>query len=191
MKQVILVRHGETVDNAAGIIQGWKDTELNDTGRAQMRETATKLQPQPGVVFSSDLSRAMESATIIRDVFGVDDHPYFIDWRLRERSFGTLEDKPKDPEKMDMIFSCGPLEEPFGAESLQAFNDRVWSFIQDLTLIEADTIYVVAHRGVINRFGYILVEDYEQEVHLNASVTKYSIDPTTAINEWEKRKENN
>ncbi len=38
MTRIILVRHGETVDNVNGVAQGWSDSPLTDTGRNQVRK---------------------------------------------------------------------------------------------------------------------------------------------------------
>ena len=56
---VYIVRHGETEENRRAIIQGQKDTELNDAGRTQAYQVAGALEK---VCFkkawSSDLRRA-------------------------------------------------------------------------------------------------------------------------------------
>lgn len=41
---VTFVRHGETAENASGIIQGWTPTDLNDTGFRQARACATWMK---------------------------------------------------------------------------------------------------------------------------------------------------
>lgn len=58
---VYVVRHGETVENANGIIQGQLDTQLNELGRMQAERLGDVLS---GVrlhyAFTSDLSRARD-----------------------------------------------------------------------------------------------------------------------------------
>ena len=44
---VILVRHGESEGNAAGIIQGWLDTELTVKGQEQARSAGDQLAEMP------------------------------------------------------------------------------------------------------------------------------------------------
>jgi len=41
--QLILVRHGETVHNVAGIAQGWNDSALSERGEQQVAALASKL----------------------------------------------------------------------------------------------------------------------------------------------------
>ncbi|WP_336633161.1 MULTISPECIES: histidine phosphatase family protein [unclassified Microbacterium] len=93
MTTLLLVRHGETDWNAARRIQGSTDIPLNETGRAQARETAALLTArfagERPVVVSSDLSRARETASIVAAALGVDEpHTYP---GLRERAYGQAE----------------------------------------------------------------------------------------------------
>ena len=44
MTKLFLVRHGETVDNAAQILQGQEQGELNEHGREQAREVRDKMR---------------------------------------------------------------------------------------------------------------------------------------------------
>lgn len=94
MTILTLVRHGETDWNARRLIQGSTDIPLNDTGRAQARETGLRLRDElvgtgPLVVASSDLSRARETAEIIADALGA---PAPRAYRaLRERGYGEGE----------------------------------------------------------------------------------------------------
>ncbi len=87
------MRHGETDWNAARRIQGSTDIPLNDTGRAQARETAAALAEQfagqQPLVVSSDLSRARETAEIIAAALGVAAPRLYP--QLRERPYGVAE----------------------------------------------------------------------------------------------------
>ena len=57
--RVYLVRHGETQENREGIIQGQKDTELNEVGLKQARLLGEALKDVKfSLGFSSDLKRA-------------------------------------------------------------------------------------------------------------------------------------
>lgn len=93
MTTLLLVRHGETDWNAARRVQGSTDIPLNDTGRAQARETAATLAERfagtSPIVVSSDLSRARETAEIIATVLGVDMPRTYS--QLRERAYGVAE----------------------------------------------------------------------------------------------------
>ena len=67
------MRHAETVDNAARIWQGHKDSELSETGRAQMLAAAPHLAAyRPALLVSSDLQRAAATAGAIPELTGLE-----------------------------------------------------------------------------------------------------------------------
>ena len=72
---VLLARHGQTNDNLPPIrFQGFRDTPLNDTGRAQAHELAERIAAEPAPIrslWSSDLSRAHETAEIVGAKIGL------------------------------------------------------------------------------------------------------------------------
>lgn len=187
MKRIMLIRHGETAYNLTRTFMGWQDIELNATGVSQAKETSMAISTRPDAIFSSDLKRATETAAIVRQQHGGDSLPLLVDWRLRERRFGDLEGKPHGQAIDEEFFSADPAKQPFNSESENNFNERIWSFITDLTLTDFETICIVTHSGVINRFGYILTPEHKFTVYPNASVTQYDIDPTTIVNHWKLR----
>ena len=85
-KEVLLVRHGETDDNAADRFQGQLDTRLNDRGREQARELAGALASEGlRALYSSPLARASETAAIIGAGIGLEP---VLDRRLMEADSG-------------------------------------------------------------------------------------------------------
>jgi 2,3-bisphosphoglycerate-dependent phosphoglycerate mutase len=87
--RILLVRHGETDWNAAGRIQGHSDTPLNAAGRLQARRAAQRLAREPiRALYSSDLARAFETATIIGAPLGL---TVVASPQLRERRYGEWE----------------------------------------------------------------------------------------------------
>ncbi|MDP9194527.1 MAG: histidine phosphatase family protein [Acidobacteriota bacterium] len=88
-RQLILVRHGQTVDNAAGIAQGWNDSALSEVGQAQVQRLAKRLAAlQPTALYSSPLGRALATAEAIAAATGLSITP--LD-DLREMSYGGWE----------------------------------------------------------------------------------------------------
>jgi probable phosphoglycerate mutase len=87
--RILLIRHGETAWNATGRIQGQSDIPLNASGREQARRVAQRLASEPvQALYSSDLARAYETATIIGQPLGL---TVVTSLRLRERQYGAWE----------------------------------------------------------------------------------------------------
>jgi len=89
--QLILVRHGETVQNVAGIAQGWNDSALSDLGQRQVRALAERVKSHtPDAIFSSPLGRAISTAQVIAEATGL---PINVVEELREMNYGVWEGK--------------------------------------------------------------------------------------------------
>lgn len=89
MATILLVRHGETDWNVERRVQGQTDRPLNAAGRAQARALADRLAgEQLHAVYSSDLSRARETAELVAGRHGLD---VVILPDLREKDFGSWE----------------------------------------------------------------------------------------------------
>lgn len=86
MTDLLLIRHGESAHNAAGLIQGQHDAPLSPRGRVQARRLAARLAADPpDALYCSDLSRAFDTAEPIAAACGLPLHP---DPRLREVDMG-------------------------------------------------------------------------------------------------------
>jgi len=90
---IYLSRHGETVWNRAGRLQGALDSPLTLKGARQAERIGRALLKELdgkriGRFVSSPLGRARQTAAIIADVLGHDALAIETDERLREASFG-------------------------------------------------------------------------------------------------------
>lgn len=91
-----LIRHGESVSNAVGRVQGQDDVELSTTGREQAQAVAAwsrslldaTAAPAVEEIWSSPLRRARETAQAIAAATGL---PLHIDERLRELHAGIFQ----------------------------------------------------------------------------------------------------
>jgi probable phosphoglycerate mutase len=89
MQRVLLVRHGRTEWNASGRFQGQTESQLDVIGRAQAEAVAVAIAPmKPDAIVSSDLSRALDTASVIAAECGLD---VAVDPRLREINLGAWE----------------------------------------------------------------------------------------------------
>ncbi len=143
MTKLYLVRHGETVDNAAKILQGQTGGELNATGIEQAEEVARKMVNEHIDAFvASDLHRSIQTCEIIAKPH----HQEVVTTPLiRERDWGDFTGKyiptlPKDPK-----------EWPANIESLEKMKSRAQNFLTWLKVTYPDkTILAVGH-GIINK----------------------------------------
>ena len=153
---LLLARHGETDDNVQPIrFQGFRDTPLNDTGREQAHELAERVAtefPPIAALWSSDLSRARETAEIVGSRISLEPR---LDPRLREANRGEWEGhlfidiKRSDPERFAAWMRAGPEWRFPGGESLLEQQDRVSAALSDIHAEAELPALVVCHGGSI------------------------------------------
>jgi 2,3-bisphosphoglycerate-dependent phosphoglycerate mutase len=98
MGTLILLRHGESTWNSAGLFTGWVDVGLSDTGAGEAATGGALLRDaglRPDIVHTSVLSRAIQTANIALDAAGMAWLPVRRSWRLNERHYGALQGKDK------------------------------------------------------------------------------------------------
>ena len=137
---LILVRHGRTALNAAGLLQGRVDEPLDEIGRGQAVAVAARVGPVDELV-SSPLLRARQTA----EAFGV---PFAIDDRWIELAYGIYEGVPHAdvPSEAWLQWRQDPSFIPEGGESLAGLNDRVLAACEELAPRARDRrIAVVSH----------------------------------------------
>lgn len=151
---LLLTRHGQTNDNLEPIrVQGFTDTPLNEVGRRQAHELADRVADMRiASLWTSDLSRAAETAEIVGRRIGLRPHP---DARLREGYRGEWEGRRfidierEDPEGYAAWRRAGPDFRFPGGESLQEHADRVLAALRDIHAKADMPALVVCHRGSI------------------------------------------
>src|SRR6266496_5463942 len=98
MTSLVLLRHGESTWNAEGLFTGWVDVGLSDRGAAEAIAGGTLLRDsglRPGVVHTSVLTRAIQTAHLSLEAAGQLWLPVTRSWRLNERHYGALQGKNK------------------------------------------------------------------------------------------------
>jgi len=93
MKQLILVRHGQSAWNLENRFTGWADIDLTPTGVEQSLN-AGKLLREAGyefdIAYTSVLKRAIRTLWHIQDSMDLMWVPVVHSWRLNERHYGGL-----------------------------------------------------------------------------------------------------
>jgi len=156
LTRVLAIRHGETAWNVDARIQGHLDIALNDTGRRQAMQLAQALATgdRPDALYSSDLSRARDTAQAIAEVC---DLPLQLETGLRERCFGQFqghtaeEVRARAPDLAERWRQRDPAFTPPDGESLLAFSARCVDTVLKLVARHpGQTVAVVAHGGVLD-----------------------------------------
>ncbi|MFT4553688.1 MAG: putative phosphoglycerate mutase [Chlamydiales bacterium] len=147
------VRHGETDWNKEGRIQGYEDIPLNTQGKEQAWIAKNKLKDFDfDAYYSSDLSRAHETALIILGNDQITPPPISLQPQLREYNCGALGGSYRTEEvsRAWQMHLEGKETIP-GAETENDLKTRVLSFLEELEKKHSNNerILFVTHRGVI------------------------------------------
>lgn len=146
---LLLLRHGQTDDNARGVLQGQSPTELNELGHRQARSLADRLTtfvPRVEALVTSDLTRAVQTAAAIERALGLTARRVEA-WR--ERGFGPYEGRAVG-EAETWRLATGNWDLP-GAEPTSAFRARVLGAFDEVVAGHASMtcVGVVTHGAVI------------------------------------------
>ncbi len=131
---LILVRHGESVANAQGLLLGRTDAELTDAGRTQS-VAARALLPDPvAEVRTSPLRRARDTAELLD--LGA---PIDVDERWIEVDYGEFECLPLGgiPAEVWQRWRGDRDFRPQGGESLAQVDGRVAAACEELFAADA------------------------------------------------------
>ncbi|MFM8907476.1 MAG: 2,3-diphosphoglycerate-dependent phosphoglycerate mutase [Actinomycetota bacterium] len=89
-----MLRHGQSTWNELNLFTGWHDVPLSTKGEAEADAAGCTLRDAGlrfDVVFTSLLSRAIETNRRALATLGQRDVPIHTDWRLNERHYGALQ----------------------------------------------------------------------------------------------------
>lgn len=95
---LILLRHGQSEWNELNLFTGWVDVRLTEQGKAEAQrggELLAEAGLHPDVLYTSVLSRAIQTADIALDAADRLWIPVKRTWRLNERHYGALQGKDK------------------------------------------------------------------------------------------------
>ena len=150
--KLILVRHGETFENLKGITQGHFNSQLSPEGIEQAKKVAERLKDMKiGVIFSSDLDRAMNTS---KEILKHHPNTKFVPEKiLREQSKGIFEGKKKEGRNKMLNVGNVPFHEwhPEGGERLIDVWEKVIPFLEKIKKEYADkTVLFVSHGGPIS-----------------------------------------
>lgn len=159
--RIYLVRHGETLWNLEGKMQGWKDSPLSERGIQNAKKLGERLQEIPfDLILCSPLGRTVATAEYIK---GERDIPMKLVDGLKEMSFGLWEGMERSaleaqyPEALENFFRSPHLYRPVEGESFEDVFHRVERTLMDLLHhSQGEHILVVTHTVVIKAIYAIL-----------------------------------
>lgn len=111
---MILLRHGQSDWNLSNLFTGWTDVGLTEQGVVEARTAGRLLQEEglkPDILYTSVLSRAIDTADLAFEEAEWDDVPTHRSWRLNERHYGDLQGLNK-----------AETAEKYGAEQVLAWR---------------------------------------------------------------------
>ena len=148
---ICLVRHGKTNQNLKKLIQGRKDFPLSDVGRSEALQAAQLLKetdPNWDVIYSSPLSRAYETATIIASEISYKNE-VIKNEDFTERDFGVSEGMPVCDEVFVKV-----LDDSWeGIETTQEIRKRMHDGVKKIIdNTNYKKIMIVSHSHAIKGF---------------------------------------
>ena len=147
--ELVFETHSWTEDNERGVATGWHQGRLSTRGRELALELGRRRRDDGiAAVFTSDLHRAIETATIAFEGSGI---PILHDWRLRECDYGDSNGMPAEVLHVDR---SRHLDTPYpNGESWRSAVERVGRFVLDVPLRwTGHRVVVIEH--VTTRFGF-------------------------------------
>ena len=164
MKNILLIRHGQSEWNKLNLFTGFKNIELSDQGIDEANKAGQNfknLNIKFDIVFTSKLKRAQETAKIILKNLDQWDHLYgegkiITDIKLNERDYGDLtglnkkETADKFGEEQVHKWRRGYSDQPPNGESLEDVVRRVKIYFEEsinpaIQSADNNNILIAAH----------------------------------------------
>ncbi len=179
MKNILLIRHGQSEWNKLNLFTGFKNIELSEQGIEEANKAGQNfknLDIKFNIVFTSELKRAQETAKIILQNldqwnFLNNEGKIISNINLNERDYGDLtglnkkETAEKFGEEQVHKWRRGYSDQPPNGESLEDVVRRVTNYFEEvikpaIQSDENDNILIAAHGNSL-RALLIVMNIYE------------------------------
>jgi broad specificity phosphatase PhoE len=183
---IVLVRHGETDANRAGLLLGRANPTLNERGRQQAAAVAAALRREPAaVILTSPLGRAQETATAIGRTTGA---AVEVEPRLTELDYGEWDERriADLPAAVAAEWRADPTFTPPEGESLEELRVRIAPCAAALLEQVGDrTVIVVSHVSPIKAMILValdLEDAFAWRLRLDvASISRVGLGPSGPV----------
>ena len=165
---LVLVRHGQSDWNLKNLFTGWKDPDLTELGVEEAKAAGRRLKARGlsfDLAFTSALSRAQRTLTLMLDELGQPGLPTTRDQALNERDYGDLSGLNKDDararwgEEQVHVWRRSYDVPPPGGESLKDTAARVLPYyIQEILprVMRGERTLVAAHGNSLRALVMVL-----------------------------------
>lgn len=174
MSTLVLIRHGQSQWNLENRFTGWVDVPLTENGRVEARRAGKSLKGLKvrfDVAYTSALSRAIETLSIVQSELGQEEFPVLKDPALNERHYGDLQGLNKDEtrkkfgEAQVKLWRRSYDTAPPGGESLKDTAARTLPYFESRILpdLKAGKNVLVAAHGNSLRAIVMFLDKLTQE----------------------------
>jgi 2,3-bisphosphoglycerate-dependent phosphoglycerate mutase len=165
---LVLVRHGQSDWNLKNLFTGWKDPGLTEQGIGEAKAAGQRLKAlglKFDTGFTSALTRAQDTMTLILDELGQGDLPLTKDQALNERDYGDLSGLNKDEARKQWgedqvhLWRRSYDVPPPGGESLKDTVARVLPYYNQEILpavLRGERTIVAAHGNSLRALVMVL-----------------------------------
>ena len=153
MKDLYLMRHGQTFFNQEGLVQGACDSPLTELGQNQARQAGAYLKEwgiRFGPLYSSTQERASDTLELVS---GRTDYTRLKG--IKEWNFGLFEAQPErlQPKFRPGATSFEDLFVPYGGEGVDQVGERVLVTLTEvMEQVDAEPVLAVSHGGAMWAF---------------------------------------
>lgn len=183
--KLILTRHGLTIENTEGRVQGHNPGTLHEKGIEQAQKLGTRFKDDKfNIIYSSDLKRASDTAYQIH--LHHPEVPIVFTEKLRERNFSLLTGNTKEEFGFDKYqpFPAIWIDNPeilkkYKIETKTDMLKRAKEFIDEVyEKHKNDTVVLVSHGSFSKALTAVIIgKDYsEVEMLSNTGVSIFEID---------------
>ena len=192
MTSITIIRHGETEWNRSGKQQGSLNSDLTETGVLQARAVRDSIETEYEVLLSSDLGRAVQTASIIQEKLNLE---ILLDQGIRERNLGILqgltipEFEAQYPDECVQFKTRDPdYVLPEGESSRQRFDRNIAALNEIAQTHINKRVFIVAHGGVLDslfRFTLSIPVHVPRCFSLfNGRINKFIYDDAWKLESW-------